>query len=167
MDGRKCGQLRSFNADGRRHAFVTPRRWFAMPAVLPRCRVLVLRTCMPWPPVRPCKAAMPPFLSLHATLSLCVSCPIRRIFLYSPGALLQSGYPAFLLAACCSCTPPTRPGLSPSNWLHPSGAYPAPASGRDIGHPRILLSLCVVARGEQCMAFLAACRSALWASTQA
>ena len=123
MDGRADSYCLSVRPAG--GMIVTSQCWSATPAALPRGRVLVLRVCMPWPLVRLCKAGMPPLLLLHATpFPVCQSLARMSLAVYSRCSLARwISYPSL----CCMlfCTPPMGQGLSPSNWLHPSGAFSA------------------------------------------
>ena len=70
-------------------------------------------------------AGMPPLLLLHATpFPVCQSLARMSLAVYSRCSLARwISYPSL----CCMlfCTPPMGQGLSPSNWLHPSGAFSA------------------------------------------
>ena len=132
LDGRKGGQLLSFSAAGRRHDC-----YFTM-LVCHACRVtLVSRACFAGVhALAPCA----PVQSRHATSSLvacyplfpvCQSLARMSLAVYSRCSLARW---ISYLSLCCMlfCTPPIGQGLSPSNWLHPSGDYPASVFRRDI-----------------------------------
>ena len=125
LDGRKGGQLLSFSAAGRRHDC-----YFTM-LVCHACRVtLVSRACFAGVhALAPCA----PVQSRHATSSL-VACyppfPVCQSLARKSLAVYSRCSPArwiSYLSLCCMlfCTPPMGQGLSPSNWLHPSGAFSA------------------------------------------
>ena len=124
LDGWKGGQLLSFSAAGRRHDC-----YFTM-LVCHACRVTsVSRACFAGVhALAPCA----PVQSRHATSSLaaCYPFPVRQslarmsLAVYSRCSLARW---ISYISLCCMlfCTPPMGQGLSPSNWLHPSGAFSA------------------------------------------
>ena len=94
MDGRADSYGLSVRPAG--GTIITSQRWFATPASVPRA---CLRVCMTWPPVRLCKAGMPPFFCCMLPFS-CV--PVVCAHVVSCIFLVPSTLP-FLHAAPFLC----------------------------------------------------------------